>query len=169
MFEVLSSGEEKSILHESANSNMGDSGSDPLAEESELQQVQNVNQSRQEFITRETEGIFSRLSSSETPAKLRMHHSEIIMALRLLGSTIDILGCALGDVNVDVIHDLIRQYKECLNTKMALKTNLTEVAKEIEDLDVKEASIREAEKRVRQMLEKHEAKKTSLNMQKMNL
>ncbi|KAI5338277.1 hypothetical protein L3X38_017548 [Prunus dulcis] len=108
-----------------------------------------------------------------------MHHSEIIKALRLLGSTVDILGCDgiafnqfallmdwifalarphskssayiedLGDVNVDVIHDLIRQHEECLNTKLALETELAEVAKEIEDLDVKEATIREAEERVR--------------------
>ncbi|KAI5317085.1 hypothetical protein L3X38_036792 [Prunus dulcis] len=76
---------------------------------------------------------------------------------------------ALGDVNVDVIHDLIRQHEECLNTKLALETELTEVAKEIEDLDVKEATIREAEERVRQMREEHEARRTYLNMQKMSL
>ncbi|KAI5316830.1 hypothetical protein L3X38_036537 [Prunus dulcis] len=157
-----------------------------------------VNQNRREFISREIEGIFSRLYSSETPAQLHMHHSEITKALRLLGSTVDILGCgetafkqfaqlvdwifelarrhskssayieALGDVNIDVIHDLIRQHEECLNTKLALEAELTEVAKEIEDLDVKEVTIREAEERVRQMREEHEAKKTSLNMQKMN-
>ncbi|CAB4278494.1 unnamed protein product [Prunus armeniaca] len=125
-----------------------------------------VNHSRREFISREIEGIFSRLYSSETPAQLHMHHSKIIKALRLLGSTVDILGC--GDVNVDVIHDLIRQHEECLNTKLALETELKEVAKEIEDLDVKEATIREVEERVRQMREEHEARKTSLNMQKLN-
>ncbi|KAI5326739.1 hypothetical protein L3X38_035813 [Prunus dulcis] len=234
-FEVISSGEEENIHHESANSSMGGSGSDFLAEVSEFQQVQNspvddqfpesvgpiavvrplqnlvsvanfvhqifgngVNQNRREFISREIEGIFSRLYSSETPAQLHMHHSEITKALRLLGSTVDILGCgetafkkfaqlvdwifelarrhskssayieALGDVNIDVIHDLIRQHEECLNTKLALEAELTEVAKEIEDLDVKEVTIREAEERVRQMREEHEAKKTSLNMQKMN-
>ncbi|CAL9026469.1 unnamed protein product [Prunus brigantina] len=234
VFEIISSGEEESILHESANSNMGDSGFDPLAAESEpiqnslvddqfpegvgpiaivrplqnLVSVENfvcqifgneVNQSRREFIIREIEGIFSRLSSSETPTQLHMHHSEIIKGLRLLGSTVDILGCggaafnqfaqlvdwifelarrhskssayieALGDVNADVIHDLIRQHEECLNTKLALETELTEVAKEIEDLDINEATIREAEERVRHMREEHEAKKTSLHMQKMNL
>ncbi|KAI5323352.1 hypothetical protein L3X38_032424 [Prunus dulcis] len=128
-----------------------------------------------------------------------MHHSEIIKALRLSGSTVDILGCggtafnqfaqlgdwifelarrhskssayieALGDVNVDVIHNLIHQHEECLNTKLALETELTEVAKEMEDLDIKEATIKKAEERVRQMREEHEARKTSLNMQKMSL
>lgn len=107
-----------------------------------------------------------------------MHHSEIVKSLRLLGSTVDILGCgetafkqfaqlvdwifelarqhskssayieALRDMNVDVIHDLIRQHEDCLNTKLALETQLTEVAKEVEDLGVKEATIREAEERV---------------------
>ncbi|KAI5317662.1 hypothetical protein L3X38_037369 [Prunus dulcis] len=199
-FEVISSGEEENIHHESANSSMGGSGSDFLAEVSEFQQIfgNGVNQNRREFISREIEGIFSRLYASETPAQLHMHHSEITKALRLLGSTVDILGCgettfkqfaqlvdwifelarrhskssayieAVGDVNIDVIHDLIRQHEECLNTKLALEAELTEVAKEIEDLDVKEVTIREAEERVRQMQEEHEAKKTSLNMQKMN-
>ncbi|KAI5313719.1 hypothetical protein L3X38_042895 [Prunus dulcis] len=40
-FEVISSGKEENIHHESANSNMGGSGSDLLAEESDFQQVQN--------------------------------------------------------------------------------------------------------------------------------
>lgn len=104
-FEFISSGEEENILQESGNSNMGDSGSNPLTEESEFQPIHNspaddqflegvgpiaivrpfqnlvlvenfvcqilghgVNQSRQEFINREIEGIFSRLSFSKTPA-----------------------------------------------------------------------------------------------------
>ncbi|KAI5344517.1 hypothetical protein L3X38_012394 [Prunus dulcis] len=176
-FEVISSGEEENIHYKSANSIMGGSGSDFLAEVSEFQQVQNspaddqfpesvgpiavvrplqnlvsvanfvhqifgngVNQNRREFISREIEGDIPRAVPIE----------------------------ALGDVNIDVIHDLIRQHEECLNTKLALEAELTKVAKEIEDLDVKEVTIREAEERVRQMREEHEAKKTSLNMQKMN-
>ncbi|CAB4299064.1 unnamed protein product [Prunus armeniaca] len=38
-FEYISSGEEENILPKSANSNMSDSGSDLLAEESKFQQV----------------------------------------------------------------------------------------------------------------------------------
>ncbi|KAI5313718.1 hypothetical protein L3X38_042894 [Prunus dulcis] len=90
-----------------------------------------------------------------------MHHFEIIKALRLLGSTVDILGCgetafkefaqlvdwifelsrrhskssayieALGDVNVDVTHNLICQHEEFLNTKLALETELIEMNLEI--------------------------------------
>ncbi|CAB4299028.1 unnamed protein product [Prunus armeniaca] len=40
-FEFISSGKEESIFHESANFNMDDNGSNPLAEEFEFQQVQN--------------------------------------------------------------------------------------------------------------------------------
>ncbi|CAB4286061.1 unnamed protein product [Prunus armeniaca] len=76
---------------------------------------------------------------------------------------------ALGDVNVDLIHDLIPQHEECLNTKLAIETQLTDIAKEIDNLDVKDAIIKEAQERVHQMREEHEAKKTSFNMQKMNL
>ncbi|CAB4316426.1 unnamed protein product [Prunus armeniaca] len=76
---------------------------------------------------------------------------------------------ALGDVNVDLIHDLIPQHEECLNTKLAIETQLIEIAKEIDNLDVKDAIIKEAQERVHQMREEHEAKKTSFNMQKMNL
>ena len=158
-----------------------------------------VNKSRREFITREIEAVFSLLYSSETPAQLLMHHSEVHKTLGLLWSMVDILGCgevefkqfagcvdrifelalrhsqssayieALGDVNVDLIHDLIRQHEECLTTKQTIEAQLAKAAKEFDDLDVKEATIREAEERVRQMREEHEATKTSLIMQKMNL
>ncbi|KAI5317190.1 hypothetical protein L3X38_036897 [Prunus dulcis] len=151
-FEFISSSEKENILHKSANLAVMQPLRNLVYVEKFVFKIlgNEMNQSKWEFISRKIEGIFNQLSSSETSAQLLMHHFEVHKAIQLLWSMVDILGC--GEA-------AFKQFSR----------QLTEIVKELDDLDVNEATIREVEEKVHQMQEKHEVKKTSLKLQKMNL